>query len=159
MSNIPIITFSKVDLPWGFLSNMAPFPILYMGVEWKTAEALFQALRFVDTEVREIIRTEKSPMAAKMKAKLFRAKMIIEPTGPEDVMNMRQVLHLKFSQHNDIRKKLLNSGQYQIIEDIGIRNKPRDLFWGMRKQNGLWEGENTMGKLLMELRDSFIKAC
>ena len=61
------IAFTKVTLPYGWLGNMAPFPVLYGLLEWRTTEALFQALRFAaDDPVRELIRAEKSPMAAKM---------------------------------------------------------------------------------------------
>ena len=41
-----IISFSKVALPYGWLGNMAPYPIIYEGKRWRTIEALFQSLRF-----------------------------------------------------------------------------------------------------------------
>ena len=46
------ISFTKVSLPFGWLGNMSPFPILYEGKEWKTTEALFQALRFDDESIK-----------------------------------------------------------------------------------------------------------
>ena len=66
---IVVIEFTKVDLPYGWLGNMYASPISYEGKIWLTSEALFQALRFEDEEIRELIRLEKSPMGAKMKAK------------------------------------------------------------------------------------------
>ena len=39
------ITFTEVDLPFGWLGNMVRFPVKYGGKWWKTTEALFQALR------------------------------------------------------------------------------------------------------------------
>jgi len=64
-----MIKFTKVSLPFGWLCNMAPFPVMYNEKKWLTIEALFQALRFEDEKIIEEIRLEKSPMGAKMKAK------------------------------------------------------------------------------------------
>jgi predicted ATP-grasp superfamily ATP-dependent carboligase len=46
------ITFTKTSLPFGWLGNMAPYPIEYLEKTWRTAEALFQALRFVHEDGR-----------------------------------------------------------------------------------------------------------
>lgn len=35
------IWFTKVDLPYGWLGNMAPYPVLHDGCRWLTTEALF----------------------------------------------------------------------------------------------------------------------
>ena len=37
-----IIAFTKVALPFGWLGNMAPYPVTYGGKAWRTTEALFQ---------------------------------------------------------------------------------------------------------------------
>jgi hypothetical protein len=150
-----IITFTGVHLPWGFLGNMAPYPISYQGQVWRTSEALFQALRFDDPEIRSLIRAEKSPMAAKMKAKSFRDRMVVLPMSDADVQNMREVLGLKFDAHPEIRKKLIASGNHLLVEDVEKRNGERHLFWGMKKVNGEWIGNNMLGKLLMELRQAY----
>ena len=63
------IIIGKVKEEGGCWGNMAPYPVEYNGKRWLTTEALFQAMRFEDEEVREQIRNEKSPMVAKMKAK------------------------------------------------------------------------------------------
>jgi predicted NAD-dependent protein-ADP-ribosyltransferase YbiA (DUF1768 family) len=44
---------------------------------------------------------------------------------------------------------------FPIIEEIGARHRERDFFWGMKKKEDSWEGKNTMGKLLMELREAY----
>lgn len=59
-----IIAFTKVDLPYGWLGNMAPYPVAYEDLTYRTTEALFQALRFKDRAIRQQIHAEKSPMAA-----------------------------------------------------------------------------------------------
>ena len=75
------IAFTKVDLPHGWLGNMSDHPVKYDGKWWLTTEALFQALRFDDPAIREELRTIKSPMGCKMRARREKAKM---PTAPEE---------------------------------------------------------------------------
>jgi ribA/ribD-fused uncharacterized protein len=153
------ISFTKVALPYGWLGNMAPYPIIYEGKEWRTVEALFQALRFEDPEIIEAIRNEKSPMGAKMKAKSFKSSYSISPLSQQDIENMKLCLQLKFSQHSDLRNKLLKTGEHTIIEDIGSRRGARHEFWGAYKnEKNEWVGNNLMGKLLMELRASYTRA-
>ena len=74
-----IIAFTKVALPFGWLGNMAPYPVTYGGEAWRTTEALFQALRFEDESIREAIRQEKSPMAVKFIAQRHKSKMVVVP--------------------------------------------------------------------------------
>ena len=150
---MPVISFTKVNLPYGWLGNMAPFPINYQDEHWNTSEALFQAMRFEDEEIRQIIRAQRSPMAAKMKAKGSRNLMVVEPCSPQDVENMRVCLELKFSQHPNLRQQLLQTGNNELVEDIGSRRGARHLFWGAHLQGDAWIGTNTMGILLMELRE------
>ncbi len=147
------ISFTKVDLPYGWLGNMAPYPIIYEDKEWRTSEALFQAMRFDSNEIKEIIRNEKSPMAAKMKAKSNKCSYIVQPMSEKDIDNMRLCLNLKFNQHSSLKEKLLKTGEHTIIEDIGSRRGARHEFWGAYKnEKNEWVGNNLMGKLLMELR-------
>jgi predicted NAD-dependent protein-ADP-ribosyltransferase YbiA (DUF1768 family) len=63
------ISFTEIKLPNGWLGNMSPYKINYLNKEWRTTEALFQALRFSDDVIQEKIRLDKSPMTAKMVAK------------------------------------------------------------------------------------------
>ncbi len=149
-----MIRFTKVSLPYGWLGNMAPYPIMYDGKKWLTSEALFQSLRFGDDEIKEIIRKEKSPMGAKMKAKGNRLSYIIEPMSEQDVENMKLCVRLKIEQHPLLKGQLLATGTMLIVEDIEKRNGARHFFWGAKLINGVWEGNNMMGKIWMEYRDS-----
>ncbi len=151
------ISFTKVDLPYGWLGNMAPYPIIYEDKEWRTSEALFQAMRFDSNEIKEIIRNEKSPMAAKMKAKSNKCSYIVQPMSEKDIDNMRLCLNLKFNQHSSLKEKLLKTGEHTIIEDIGSRRGARHEFWGAYKnEKNEWVGNNLMGKLLMQLKENYI---
>ena len=156
---VVVIEFTKVDLPYGWLGNMYTAPIKYDGKVWKTSEALFQALRYDDPEIKEIIRNEKSPMSAKLKAKSksIVGKMVIEPRSDKDLENMRMVVKLKFDQYPTLKSKLMLTGDHILVENIGKRSSASAFFWGMKKENGEWKGENMLGKILMELREEYKK--
>lgn len=146
------IIIGKVKEEGGCWGNMAPFRVVHNGTEWLTTEALFQALRFDNEEIREAIRAEKSPMGAKMKAKKHKSEMVIEPLSEADLDNMRLVLSLKIEQHPELRETLIESGNAFIVEDCTKRQRGSGLFWGAALIDGRWVGENWLGKLWMELR-------
>ena len=154
--NIPqsknVIAFTKVKLPYGWLGNMSPFPVPFAGLWWRTSEHLFQALRFpVDSPVRDLIRSQASPMAAKLLSKKYKARRTVTPLSAEDLENMRHCLRLKAGTHCQIREHLLNTGDRMLIEDVSGRPKKNDP-WGMRLQGQMWRGENLLGQMWMELR-------
>jgi ribA/ribD-fused uncharacterized protein len=148
-----IIAFTKVDLPYGWLGNMSPHPVTHDGKTYRTAEALFQALRFDDEAIREAVRNEKSPMAAKMRAKKHRDKFIVAPQSTIDVENMRAVLHRKLACHPTLTNLLAATGDAFIVEDCSRRPRGSGLFWGAALVDGQWQGANTLGRLWMEIRD------
>lgn len=147
-----VIAFTKVALPYGWLGNMAPFPVTHDGLVWRTTEALFQALRFDDRTIRELIRAERSPMGAKFVAKGHAPSMVIDPTGAADVGNMKRVCRLKLQQHPELVPLLRETGDRQIIEDVTGRQGGRHRFWGAALVDGVWVGDNVLGKIWMELR-------
>jgi len=150
------IAFTSVRLPFGWLGNMSPFPLEYDGLLWRTSEALFQARRFGnELSIRELIRAEKSPMAAKMVAKKYHHLMQLKPCSPEDVSMMSEVLNLKLTQHPNLQDQLKATSGRQIIEDCTKRQHGTGLFWGAARQaDGSWEGANTLGHLWMRIRDT-----
>jgi ribA/ribD-fused uncharacterized protein len=156
MNTKKMIGFTKVNLPHGWMGNMSAYPIKYGNKIWKTSEALFQALRFDDEEIIELIRTEKSPMGAKMKAKKHRLQMTLEPRSEQDLENMRLVIDLKLAQHPELVRKLLITGDAYIYENIGKRNSKSGRFWGAIFNGDEMIGENWLGKILMEKREQLI---
>ena len=153
-----VIVIGKVKDEGGCWGNMAPFPVEYEGKRWLTTEALFQALRFEDEEIREAIRNEKSPMGAKMKAKKNKAEMVVEPMSDADLENMVLVLRLKIEQHPELREMLLESGEAFMVEDCTKRQRGSGLFWGAALLDGKWVGQNWLGELWMELREEVMSA-
>ena len=154
------ISFTKTKLPYGWLGNMFAAPITYQGQIWLTSEALFQARRFEDVTIREMIRKKKSPMGAKMiaKRKEHMTKRIVEPMSMKDIDNMRLCLRIKFDQHSELHEQLLKTGDHIIFEDVSARNRARHKFWGAVLTNVGLERQNMLGKLLMELREQLRKA-
>lgn len=149
-----VISFTKVALPYGWLGNMSPYPVTFEGKTWRTTEALFQALRFGEKDpVREEIRLQTSPMAAKMTAKKNRERMVIIPQSAEDLALMARVLRMKATEHPHLATELLDTGDALIIEDSTRRQNSSGLFWGAALQTDkTWVGANHLGRLWMRLR-------
>ena len=145
------VVFHKTKERWGELSNMASgFPLIVVGRVWPSSEALYQACRFPDLpDVQQMIARETSAMAAKMKSKPHRS------ASREDwprirVRIMRWVLRVKLAQHmKRFGSVLLETGDAAIVE-----RSSKDRFWGaVESGDGTLEGQNVLGRLLMELRE------
>jgi len=155
-----VISFTSVRAPYGWLGNMSPHPISAEDAIWSTAEALFQALRFAPSHpARDLIRAERSPMAAKMVAKHRESEMAVKPQSTEDLDLMRRVIRLKITQHPTLKKQLLATESVRLIEDVSRRwNKGSAMFWGARQTDRGWLGRNWLGCLWMELREDLQKS-
>jgi predicted NAD-dependent protein-ADP-ribosyltransferase YbiA (DUF1768 family) len=100
---------------------MAPLAVVHEDIRYRTTEALFQVLRFSDLAIREDIRKQASPMAAKMIAKKNRSQMVVIPQSQRDLDNMAMVLRLKIEQHPQLVVSLLATKQSLIVEDCTKR--------------------------------------
>jgi predicted NAD-dependent protein-ADP-ribosyltransferase YbiA (DUF1768 family) len=150
------IIFNKVSAPWGWLGNMAPYPVFHYESTktFRTTEALFQSLRFKDDAIIEEIRQQTSPMAAKLAAKKYTDGMVIEPRGKQDLSNMLLCLRLKISQHPELTHLLRSSGDARIVEDCTNRQNESGLYWGGVFKNGEWHGFNMLGNMWMHVRST-----
>lgn len=150
------IAFTKVALPYGWLGNMAPYPVTYNSTLYPTTEALFQALRFENhPEVQKEIIEQKSPMSAKMVAKKYKHLLEAdnyELMGQKDVDNMKLCVKLKLEQYPELAQELVNTGTSKIIEDCSSRPQGSGLFWGAAKTENGWTGKNILGEIFMEYR-------
>ncbi|MEM9973595.1 MAG: NADAR family protein [Pseudomonadota bacterium] len=126
-------------------SNFAPFGIEMDGVWWPTVEHYFQAQKFEDAAYREKIRRADRPKEAKALG-LTRKLPIRSDWEAVKVEVMQAAVRQQFATHPALRALLLNTGAEEIVE-----NAPHDYFWG-GGQDGT--GRNTLGKILMEVRDS-----
>lgn len=159
------LKFNKNKEDNGYMSNMYPSPILFEDKEWRTAEHLFQALRFNNEGIRGLIRREKSPMMAKRVAKSNARKMWVPQLSDIDVKLMEEVVWLKFEQNQELSTNLVNSGYGDtfIYEDVSLRigdNKSSSLFWGgYLLRNKYFIGMNVLGQILMRYRFCQINGC
>lgn len=62
---------------------------------------------------------------------------------------MYDVCYAKFTQDPVLKTKLLATGDRELVEG----NTHGDRCWGMTCSNGVWIGENRLGKVLMKLRE------
>ncbi len=145
------VVFHKTKERWGELSNMASgFPLIVVGSVWPSSEALYQACRFPDLpDVQLLIAEQTSAMTAKMRSKPHRSATRADWPRIR-VRIMRWVLRVKLAQHmNGFGSVLLATGDASIVE-----RSAKDRYWGaIESDDGTLEGENVLGRLLMELRD------
>jgi len=155
-SKVPEVTITKVKEPGGCFSLMSPHPVTYNGIEFRTAEALFQWLRFsAHPDVQKVIHEQKSPMGAKMKARLNRDLLNRGDKWDEsqdDISIMKMCLQLKIEQHPELKILLTDTGSATIIEDCTTHDRESARFWGAVKVGSKWVGENILGNLWMEVR-------
>lgn len=151
-----VVTFTRIDLPTGWLSCMSQHPVEFGGKEWRTVEALFQSLRFNNDDIKELIRAERSPMSAKQVMRDNSEHLTLIPHSKKDIHNMKLCLRIKLRYHPILIGKLVETGDKEIIEDVTSRGDVGgNLFWGAMLVDGEWVGQNTLGKLWMELREDY----
>lgn len=125
-----------------FLSNFYPSPIYDdTGKEYPTVEHYFQAMKTFDPQKRELIRSAESPGKAKRIGRLIQLR---EDWEERKLDIMEKALIQKF-QIPKLREKLLATGNEELVEG----NFWNDIYWGVCKG----EGENHLGKLLMNIRE------
>jgi ribA/ribD-fused uncharacterized protein len=128
--------FSK----YRFLSNFEPCTVVYDGMTYSCSEAAYQAAKTTDVSLRIAFTTMNGS-----KAKYAGQKLTLRPDWNDIKVDvMYQIVKDKFFRNPELRVKLLNTGDLQLIEG----NYWGDTFWGVC--NG--KGENHLGKILMRVR-------
>jgi ribA/ribD-fused uncharacterized protein len=143
---VEAVRFYKTVDPFGCFSNFSRHPLFVSEKTWPTSEHYFQARKFPDDNVQQLIRKADSPMAA---AQLGRSREYPLRTDWEAVKDevMREVVRLKVRQHADVRETLLSTGHADIIE-----HTVNDSYWA---DGGDGSGKNMLGKILMEIREAW----
>lgn len=125
-------------------SNFSSFMLSWKGKDYMTSEHVYHSERFNERERKEAIQTARSAHDAFRYAQ--ENKPFQRPDWNDIKMGvMKEILHEKVKQHPYVLKKLLESGNRELIEDSW-----RDDFWGWGPHK---DGTNMMGKLWMEIRD------
>ena len=124
-----------------FLSNFYPCRV----DDFPTAEHAYQANKTDNPSIRQEIRRASSPGAAKRLAhkRLARATSAFYAHKTDIMLS---VVRKKFGQNSELAGRLLETGDAELIEANGWK----DRFWGTDLN---LVGENNLGKILMKVRD------
>ena len=118
---------------YNFLSNFYGADVTYKGITYHNNEAAFQAQK--DVSRAQEFATLTNPVVAKRNGR----KVHLRPDWEEvKVGIMEEIVRCKFTQHPELRKKLLDTGDRLLLEG------GKDNFWGNSK--------NALGKILMKVR-------
>lgn len=135
------------EKPYGVFSNLYRRPVEFEGTMYPTAEHAYQAGKAAKPEVRDWILSAPSPALAAMAAHGLYTWDIVPNWATIKFDRMRGVLKAKFSQHPDLAKLLLSTGNARLVESGSVKNAVNRL-WG--EVDGI--GENMLGVMLMEIR-------
>jgi len=138
------IYFYSWKKPYFEFSNFFYAPIIIDGKEYTTNEHYFQSAKFLNKYYAERIRLAKTPVIAK-KMGASRDFPIHPDWDTRRIDVMRRAVYAKFTQHKELKKLLLSTGDAILIED-----SPTDYFWGCGKDKS---GKNMLGQILMETRE------
>jgi ribA/ribD-fused uncharacterized protein len=133
-----------------YLSNFSAFRVRYDGIDFDTSEHVYHWCKFANRrDIQDRIRVASSAHEAFKIAEAEREHR----RGDWDrvkVAFMRDILRAKVRQHEYVSRKLLQTGNRELIE-----NSWRDDFWGWGENR---DGQNMLGKLWMEIRAELLTA-
>jgi len=133
-----------------FLSNFSPCNVEFEGMVFPTVEHAYQAAKTLDLSLRQQIAALPTPG----KAKRFGRQLELRPDWDRlRVSIMLQLLISKFT-HEPWRGLLIATRDEELIEG----NTWGDRFWGAELVNGVWVGENKLGRSLMLVRETLLEA-
>lgn len=123
-----------------FLSNFYSSKIEYQGLTYLNAEAAFQSMKAETKQMRKHF-TSLNPSEAKKAGRGLELRK-----DWEEIKNriMYEVVKAKFSQNENLKKKLIDTGSSYLEEG----NTWGDRIWGT--VHG--KGENRLGHILMKVR-------
>ena len=131
------------------LDNFSSFKVEYEGYLYSTAEEAFQTNLFIKDypNIAEKIKNSHSAHEAQQIRFMYEDK--IKLSVAEQLELMEKILRCKIEQNPYVLKKLLETENYNIVED-----SPKDDYWGWGLNR---DGENNLGKMWMKLRDEYNK--
>lgn len=139
-----ILFYHRQD-PYYEFTNFFASKIFLDGFSWPTTEHYFQAAKFDDADLKRQIRECGGPgKAAEMGRNKAYSKLLRKDWDTYRLEAMMIALRAKFTQHAELKKLLLSTGEAELVED-----SPKDSFWGI---GPLGDGKNQLGVLLMKLR-------
>lgn len=144
------IYFYQSSNPYYEFTNFYGSSVNIEGKQWPTTEHYFQAQKFNNTNIQEMIRTAATPREAfTISRNVQYDQYKIDKNLWENFLRyevMAKAIRAKFNQHGHLRNLLLNTGDQILVEDAG-RN---DSVWGAGAD---YQGANHLGRILMHVRD------
>lgn len=138
-----IYFYSRTD-EFGDFCNFSSHGFELDGVYWKTVEHCFQAQKFAGTNHFAAIHRARTLADAKELGRTTEIPLRQDWESVKDSVMLRAV-YRKFETHADIRKRLLDTNEEEIVE-----NAPGDYYWGCGADGS---GQNRLGKILMDVRE------
>ncbi len=138
------VFFSSKSGETSFLSNFYPCTVKIDGKTYNSVEQYYQSCRVLNPELAQWVANSPSALYAKLvieSLKQTRPKDLVEGWYDIKLRIMKKAIRAKFTQNQELKEKLLETGTSILHEDV----KGED-FWGI-------EGEDMLGKMLMELRE------
>jgi ribA/ribD-fused uncharacterized protein len=132
-----------------FLSNFFVASIEVDGVTWPSTEHFYQAMKSESVEVQEEVRMLPTPGKAKRMGKTIKLRSNWDEIKDEV---METAVHAKFTQNEELRAMLLETGDSELIEG----NTWGDRYWGVDLESNV--GKNMLGKTLMKVRETLREA-
>ena len=135
------------EKPYGVLSNLYKREITFEGEVFATSEHAYQAGKARKPAVKKWLMDAPSPSLLAMAAHGLYYWDVAPGWSKSKFGRMKAVLRAKFTQHEDLKEILLESGDARLVESATVDN-PVNREWG--EVNGV--GKNTLGIMLMKLR-------
>ena len=140
------IDFYKEFGELGYLANYSNHSFFDNGIFYKTVEHYYQSHKFDDEKLINKILACDTPKEA---SNIGRDRNNKKKDDFDKLSVMYQGLYLKFSQNKDIRSKLIET-RNKTIREMSVKES----YWGVGPN---LDGENHIGKLLMQVRDNIKK--
>ena len=142
------IMFYKEFGELGYLATYSNHSFVVDGILYKTSEHYYQSKKFLDEETINKVINANTPKEASTIGRDRNNKK------REDWKNIKQdimfdAVYYKFKQNPDKKKKLLETGNEEIVEETVKEN-----YWGCGPNH---DGENNYGKILCKVREQLRK--
>lgn len=132
------------EFKYYMLSNFSAFQVRFAGVNYPTSEHAYQAMKFNEAWRQLQVKMQTSAHLA-MKLAQSWSNHYRKNWNAEKVDWMYRICSAKCEQHPYIQRKLLETGDRELIEA-----SPIDSFWGWGPDK---QGCNELGKVWMRIRE------
>lgn len=132
--------------------NFSSFKVEWNGYLFSSVEEAYQAASFMGSDEELVEKIKKSHSADEAQRIAYaNSDKRREDWDDVKISIMEELLRLKIEQNPYVKKKLLQTEDYMIVED-----SPKDDFWGWGPNRN---GQNNLGKLWMKLRGELKNNC